>query len=459
MFFDSVRNKKIALIGAGVSHHELIMLFLQKGLDVTVCDKKTREQLGEAAVRYENHGAKLSLGDDYLEAIFDADIIFRTPGMYFNHPALIKAREKGIAVTSEMEVFFDLCPCKTIAVTGSDGKTTTTSIIADILEKDGKAVHKGGNIGKALLPLIESIKPSDVAVVELSSFQLQSMRKSPDTAAVTNISPNHLDVHGTMREYTDSKKNILLHQNAFGKAVLNLGNEYHAELSDCVRGKVVYFSRKSIPDCGAYLDTESGMLCFNNYGKHEKIVRISEIKLPGVHNIENYLAAIAAVWGDVSVEAIVKTAKEFGGVEHRIEFVRELNGVKYYNDSIATSPTRTIAGLNSFNQKLIVIAGGYDKKLSYEPLAEPINNNVKLLILLGATADAIEKAVKDYSSYSPAQCRIIRVASLEEAVLTAKENAASGDIVTLSPASASFDLYVNFEERGRHFKRLVEQLT
>ncbi len=456
-FFNDIKNKKIAFIGTGVSHNDLIKMFLSKGLNVTVCDKKNKEQLGEIADIFVEMGAKLSLGENYLDEIFNCDVVFRTPGMYYNNPILTKARKKGIAVTSEMEVFFDLCPCKIYGVTGSDGKTTTTTLISEFLQGEGKTVHKGGNIGRALLPVIESIKPDDCAVVELSSFQLISMRKSPDVAVITNISPNHLDVHGTMEEYIDSKKNLILHQNAFSKTVLNLDNDETNKLSDLVRGSLIKFSRKSIPEYGAFLD-DQGRLCFNDYGKTDIIVHMDDIRIRGIHNTENYLTAISAVYGEVSKYTIVNVAKNFNGVEHRIEFVREIDGVKYYNDSIATSPTRVIAGLNSFNQKLIVIAGGYDKKIPYEPLGEPVNNNVKLLILLGATADKIEKAVKDYPGYSEDTCRIIRVSTLEEAVECAKKNAVSGDIVTLSPASASFDLYRNFEERGHHFKRIVNLL-
>lgn len=456
-FFENIKDKRVAFIGIGVSHNDLIRLFLNKGINIVICDKKAEKDLGEVAKEFRNAGADFSCGENYLDEIFNCDIVFRTPGFYYNNPVLQKARSMGIVITSEMEVFFDLCPCKIYAVSGSDGKTTTTTLIAEFLEKEGKKVYKGGNIGKALLPVIEQINPEDCAVVELSSFQLISMRKSPDVAVITNISPNHLDVHGTMEEYIDSKKNLILHQNAFSKTVLNLDNKPTDDLSCLVRGNLVKFSRKAVPQYGAFLN-DKGVICYNNNGKVDEIIHADEIRIRGIHNVENYLAAISALYGEVSNETIKYVAKNFNGVEHRIEFVRELDGVKYYNDSIATSPTRVIAGLNSFNQKLIVIAGGYDKKIPYEPLAEPINKNVKLLILLGATADKIENAVKNYSGYDEKNCRIIRVKTLEEAVECAKKNAKSGDIVTLSPASASFDLYKNFEERGHHFKNIVNSL-
>ena len=456
-FFNEIKDKRIAFIGTGVSHLDLIKMFLGKSLNVTVCDKKSAEQLGEAYNELKALGAGFSLGENYLDEIFKCDIIFRTPGMYYNSPVLTEARSKGIVVTSEMEVFFDLCPCKIYAVTGSDGKTTTTTLISELLQESGKTVYKGGNIGRALLPLIEQINDDDAAVVELSSFQLISMRKAPDTAVITNIAPNHLDVHGTMEEYIDSKKNLIAHQNAFSKTVLNLDNEATNALSPIVRGRLVKFSRLSVPEYGSFLDN-NGNLCYNDGGKVTVIMNKSDIRIPGIHNVENYLTAIAAVWGEVSTEAMIKVAREFNGVEHRIEFVRELDGVKYYNDSIATSPTRVMAGLNSFDRKLIVIAGGYDKKIPFEPMAKLVNEKVKALILLGITADKIEKAVTGYEGYSEDNLKIYRVSTLEEAVAKARELAVNGDVITLSPACASFDMYPNFEARGNHYKNIVKEL-
>ena len=260
-----------------------------------------------------------------------------------------------------------------------------------------------------------------------------------------------------MEEYIGAKKNLILHQNAFSRTVLNMDNADTNALSAEVRGDLYKFSRTSVPERGTYLDSD-GYLCFTDKGKTERLFHKDEIRIPGMHNVENYLTAIAALHGEVSAEVMLETARSFGGVEHRIEFVRELDGVKYYNDSIATSPVAVNAGLNAFSQKLIVIAGGSDKKLDYNLLAQPINEHVKTLILLGATADKIEAAVKGYKDHSEENCRIIRVNSMEEAVETARKCAVSGDIVTLSPASASFDSYKNFEERGRHYKSIVNSL-
>ncbi|MCR4644247.1 MAG: UDP-N-acetylmuramoyl-L-alanine--D-glutamate ligase [Oscillospiraceae bacterium] len=456
-FFDDMKQKKVAFIGTGVSHTDLITVFREKGIDVTVCDKRSADKFQEVFDKLSGMGVKFILGENYLDSLTDFDVVFRTPGMYFNNPALTKAREAGVVITSEMEVFFDLCPCKIYAVTGSDGKSTSTTLIAEILAAAGKRVHKGGNIGRALLPIIEEIREDDAAVVELSSFQLISMRKSPDVALITNITPNHLDVHGTMEEYTQCKINLIAHQNAFSRTVLNLDNEGTKALAPLVRGRLNWFSRQTTVERGAFL-REDGMLCYTEKGEVTPVVRKEDIRIPGMHNVENFLGVIAALWGDVEIKDIVKVAKEFGGVEHRIEFVRELHGVKWYNDSIATSPTRVLAGLRSFDQKIIVLAGGYDKKIPFEPMAETVCDRVKLLILMGVTAEKIEKAVTGAKNYDPANIRILHASSMEEAVEIAAKEAQRGDIVTLSPACASFDLYPNFEVRGQHFKRLVKEL-
>lgn len=456
-FFNDMQQKHIAFIGTGVSHTELIRLFRKKHIPVTVCDKRSAEQFQEVYDELSELGVNFILGEKYLDSLTEFDVVFRTPGMYYHNPALLQAKNAGVVVTSEMEVFFDLCPCKIYAVTGSDGKSTSTTLISEILSAAGKTVHLGGNIGKALLPVIENIRETDAAVVELSSFQLISMRKSPDTALITNITPNHLDVHGTMEEYISAKTNLIAHQNAFSRTVLNADNDGTKALAPIVRGKLNWFSRKEIPERGTFLRND-GMLCYIENHCITPVVHKDQIRIPGMHNVENFLGVIAALWGEVPVEAFVTVAENFGGVEHRIEFVRELNGVKYYNDSIATSPTRVLAGLNSFQQKLIVLAGGYDKKIPFEPMAETVCEKVKLLILMGVTADKIEKAVTSAENYNPETLKIIHVQSMEEAVQTAFQNAQNGDIVTLSPACASFDAYPNFEVRGQHFKRLVKDL-
>lgn len=457
-FYKWIKGKKIAFIGIGVSHSELIFKTAACGALVTLCDKRKKEQIPEAEM-LSQAGVLLNCGENYLNNI-DADIVFRTPGMYFHHPALKELRQKGVVITSEMEMFFELCPCKIYAITGSDGKTTTSNLIARMLKESGKNVHLGGNLGRALLPICDTISKDDCAVVELSSFQLISMRKSGDVAVITNVAPNHLDVHADMQEYIDAKRNIFAHQNGFGRLILNLDNDITRSMKSEARGKVEWFSYSRPSDflsasgvTGAFLSQDGTINLKDKNGIH-KIMHKSEIKLPGEHNVENYLTAISAVGSEVGSEVIKKVAREFGGVEHRIELVREIGGVRYYNDSIASSPTRTIAGLKSFENKVILIAGGYDKNLSYAPLAPYINDNVKLLITMGDTAEKIENSLKEVDS----DVEIIRVNDMQEAVSIANKRAKNGDVVLMSPASASFDKYKNFEERGKHFKALVNEL-
>ena len=451
-FFRYLKGKTVAFCGVGRTHMPLIELFQEKGAVVSVRDQRPLEKLGENGEILRSLGVELRLGEDYLQDL-NEDIIFRTPGMKYHLPELEEARARGCAVTSELELFFRLCPCKIYGVTGSDGKTTTTSIIAEFLKAQGKTVHLGGNIGKPLLPEIESIAPEDVAVVELSSFQLISMRESPDVAVVTNLSPNHLDVHKDMQEYIDAKKNILLHQGALSRTVLNAGNEITAGFAPEVRGDCWMFRRGAPVERGVWCDGES------IYVHGEKLLEVSQIKIPGWHNVENYMAAIAAVWGDVEPQTIRHVAETFAGVEHRAEFVRELGGVKYYNDSIATSPTRVISGMLSlFPQKILMIAGGYDKHIPFEPLGPAVCDKVKTLILLGSTAQKIQDAVMAAPQYREGCPEILRVETMEEAVAAAAAHAQPGDIVSLSPACAAFDLYPNFEVRGRHFKEIVNKL-
>ena len=454
-FFEQIKGKKIAMCGIGISNTPLILDFLSKGAKVYACDRRSRELIGPIADQIEEAGAELCLGEGYLDNL-EVDIIFRTPGMNFNLPELEAARKKGIAVTSEMEVFFDLCPATVFAVTGSDGKTTTTTLIAKMLEAEGKKVFVGGNIGKPLLPEIENITAEDFVVAELSSFQLISMRKSPDVAVVTNVAPNHLDVHKSMDEYVEAKKNVILHQNAFSRTVLNRDNDITESFRQFVRGQSLGFSMERQLHNGAWLDSK-GYLHMAYRGIDVPVMHKKDITILGDHNVANYLTAIAAVWGYVGVDTIKKVAKEFKGVEHRIEFVKEVNGVKYYNDSIASSPTRTIAGLKAFSQKVHLIAGGYDKHIPFEPMVPYILEKVEKLYLCGNTAEKIEDAVRASLDYKGTP-EIIHCENIEDAVNKAHECAKKGDIVTLSPACASFDAYPNFMARGNHFKELVNKL-
>lgn len=450
-FFENMCGKRVAICGIGTNNTPVVHQFLQAGALVVACDRRSEEELGETAKELRSAGAQLQLGDTYLDCL-DVDLILRTPGMKPYLPQFAAAREKGITVTSEMELFFELCEAPIFAVTGSDGKTTTTTIVAGLLDAGGVKTFVGGNIGRALLPYVHDIRPEDAAVVELSSFQLTGMTQSPHVAVVTNVAPNHLDWHTDMQEYIDAKLNLVSHQTADDRAVLNLDNAITADYSGSCPAPVWQFSRRQRVAKGCWLDEDNNIV-FSENGVDTVVMNAGDIRIPGVHNIENYMAAIAAVWGRVEPEAIRRFAMAFGGVAHRCELVRERNGVRWYNDSIGSSPSRTIAGLKAFSQKVILIAGGYDKHIPYDPLGPVAAETVKAAILMGATAPAIETVIRNHSDMP-----IYRVSGMEEAVKTAAEISGDGDIVFMSPASASFDMYKNFEVRGNHFRDLVKGL-
>lgn len=449
-YVNGLKDKSIAVIGIGVSNLPLIRLLAGEGCDVTACDKRSAQALGDVFGELSLLGVKFKLGEDYLSEL-NFDVIFRTPGL---HPMFLdKAKEQGSLVTSEMEAFFALCPCRIIAVTGSDGKTTTSTLISELLKAEGYKVHLGGNIGKPLLCDVPQMSKDDVAVLELSSFQLHSMVCHPNVSVITNISPNHLDVHPSYEDYQVAKKSIFTGQDVNDRLVLNLDNEITASYADEAISSVSFFSR--------FKDVEAGCCIKDDaiYLNGEKIVDKSDILLPGEHNVENYMAAIAATDGLVSKSSIVSVAKNFGGVEHRIELVRVHKGVRYYNDSIASSPSRTVAGLKSFKEKTILIAGGYDKKIGFEPLAEEAIKSVKALYLCGHTAEKIKNAVESAEGYDASMLPIYVFDDFTETVLAAAASASEGDVVIMSPACASFDKFKNFAERGKRFKEIIGGLN
>lgn len=458
-FIDSLKSKTVMFCGLGKSNMPFLEVLAKNGTDIIAYDGKPSDKIDDSIIEilksYQN--IRCYLADESAWRL-TPDVLVRTPGMNFYSEKIKNMRKENVIVTSEMEIFFDYCPCPIIGITGSDGKTTVTSIIAEILKRDGKTVHVGGNIGKPLLPEIEKISKNDIAVVELSSFQLMSMRRSPELAVITNISPNHLDIHSDMNEYVNAKKQIFLHQNAFSNTVLNYDNAETRKFADEVRGEITFFSFREKLSNGVWKDKDNNIISSEN-GTDKLIMNTDDIKIPGNHNIENYLAAIACVRDIVSKESITETAKEFKGVRHRIEFVREVGSVKFYNDSIASTPTRTISGaLSVFDGSITLIAGGYDKKLTFTELASKINEKVSVLVLLGNTSKKIKNEVQRSKNYNPEKLKIFTAKTMAEAVITAYENSPPGSVVILSPACASFDLYKNFEERGNDFKNLVNKI-
>lgn len=465
---NELQNKKVAFVGMGVANTPCAEFLARYGIKVYACDKRDREYIGkDICDKLENLGVEFSLGESYLDILPDMDVIFRSNGILpFQNPWISECIERGQKVTSEMEIFFKYCPCKIYAVTGSNGKTTTTTLISKMLEKEGKNVYLGGNIGKALMPELETIQENDIAVVELSSFQLLTMGNlinKPDVAVVTNIECTHQDHHINLDEYVDAKRNILIYQNNQQRTVLNadcdysIGNRVQHDMKFDIRGKYFEFSIKHPVDNGAYMDDNTGNIYYCENGNKTLVMNKSDIVIPGSHNIENYCTAICAVWDDVKTETIKNIAQTFGGVEHRIEFVREFNGVKYYNDSIATSPSRVISGLKAFNRKINVIMGGSDKGNDLSEMVPYILKYVKLLVLNGATADKIYNTIISNCEYKNSQIEIIKVETLQEALNVVKEKSTKGDIVSLCPACPAFDQFKTFEYRGKEFKRIVNE--
>lgn len=459
-------GKSVSLLGAGISNMPLAKIASEHALKLTVRDKKSPAELGANAETLISLGAELITGDDYLTDITE-DIVFRSPGIRPDIDGLVEAKKNGSVLTSEMEMFLANRPCPVYAITGSDGKTTTTTITSLLLRagSDGE-VFLGGNIGDPLLHRLPLMKESDCAAVELSSFQLMTVDAYIDVAAITNITPNHLNWHTDMDEYIAAKKNILKN---VGRAVLNYDNAITREIAFEMQKTpvpVTFFSLAPLPD-GLLRDIDSAVWledgvicsCFPEDGNC-KIMNRSDIRLPGMHNTANFITAVAVTYGKVSAEAIRETARTFGGVEHRLEFVGEKDGVAYINGSIDSSPTRTAAALSALEgRSIVLIAGGCDKNIPYAPLADAVySSGVHTIVLTGETAPKIKAALTEHELYGKRELAIIENSDFDAAVYSARDAAKEGDTVLLSPASTSFDRFKNFEERGRHFKELVHKI-
>ncbi len=456
-FNNYIRNRRVALLGIGVSNISLIDYLHKHNAEVTLFDKREEDKIDKTIIeKVKDYGMKLSLGNDYLERLKHFEIIFRSPSIRPDIPEIISELEKGAILTSEIELVVEMCPGTVIGVTGSDGKTTTTSLIYEILSQSGKKCYVGGNIGIPLFPKLEEMREDDFVVLELSSFQLMTMKISPQIAVITNITPNHLDIHKSYDEYIEAKTNIFKYQDRTGILITNYDDEIARNLAKRANGKVIYFSSKEKIPTGIIID--DGVIKISEDGLRRHVLNTKNLNLRGMHNYENVCAAIGATKTITSVENQAKAIKEFRGVEHRLEFIRKIDDIKWYNDSIGSSPTRTIAGLNSFDEKIVLIAGGYDKHLDYEPIAKPIVQKVSSLILMGQTAEKIEKVVREELKIQGKTMNIYRVNTLEEAARTAKRIAKLGEIVLLSPASASFDMFKDFAERGNKFKQIVQEM-
>ena len=476
-FNKKLRTSKIAIIGLGVSNIPLIKYLKKLNADIVVFDKKGIEKIDNNIIKYLRENNIIgNFGEKSLENLKGFDIIFRSPSCRPDTQEILDEKKRGALITSEIEMVVKLCPGKVIGITGSDGKTTTTSLVYEILKKANYNCYIGGNIGTPLFDKLPEMKKEDIIVLELSSFQLMDMDVSPNIAVITNITPNHLDIHKSYEEYIEAKKNIFKFQKADDILVLNYNNEIVKNFEKEAKSKVIFFSKESKLENGVMLNDD--IIKYAENGIRRQLLNVKDIKLRGRHNYENICTAIAATHTLVDFDIAVEAVKEFTGVEHRLEFVREVNGVKWYNDSIGSSPTRTIAGLRAYDENIVLIAGGYDKHLDYEPLAKPILEKVTTLILLGQTAKKIENAVKNEVEklegeiYEENNYQILKyninkeekviklfiVDSLEDTVKIAYKEAQPKEVVLFSPASASFDMFKNFMERGEKFKSLVNDI-
>ena len=462
-------NKRCQVLGFARSNKPLVELLLSAGAHVTVRDKSEKVLDDAFARSLAAKGAKFMVGDGYLDEL-DGDFIFRSPIFRHDLPEIKAATDKGAKLSSEMELFFEICPCPIFGITGSDGKTTTTTLTHLFLDiekrKSGNRAYVGGNIGAPLLPLVFEMTENDVAVVELSSFQLQTMNRSPARAIITNITPNHLNWHTDMDEYITAKCNICRHEGV-SMLVANAENDVTREIAKNSDLPVTYFSSNKgsyseiVPffkeNCDAIYE-DGGVIYFDNGESREEIVHTADILLPGRHNVENYMAAIAITRGFVTNETVREVAASFCGVEHRLELVREKDGVRFYNSSIDSSPSRTAAALSALPKAPIIILGGEDKNVPFDGLAQDVCTRVKAAVVTGVAAPKILSAIENCPEYDPKRVVVKHIDDFREAVISAAHMAESGDIVLLSPACTSFDHFKDFAERGNCFKEIVNGL-
>jgi len=468
--YQDLRGKTATLLGAGVSNMPLAAYLLSLGMELVIRDKKSIEELGEEAQKLADAGVRFCTGDTYMEDIRET-YLFRSPGFRPDIPQITEAISRGTQLTSEMEFFLAHCPCPVYAVTGSDGKSTTTTIthllLTQGLQGTGHQAFLGGNIGYPLAHRLPMVHPEDRVAVELSSFQLMTIEASFTAAAITNVTPNHLNWHTDMDEYTAAKARIL---SGAKRAVLNWGNTITRKLGEACSVPVTWFSMEPIPTSilrpgdMAITRREDTMVVLHGDGTIQEILRLSDIRLPGIHNAENYMTAIALTWGEVPLSTVRTIASTFGGVEHRLEYVETVDDVNYINSSIDSSPTRTAAALSALGERpIVLICGGYDKNIPFAPLAESVlsNSSVHTLVLTGATSTTIAEAMHAsplWETRVQSGFRLQIEPCFDKAISLAASLAVPGDTVLLSPACASFDVFPNFEVRGHHFKKLVQTL-
>jgi UDP-N-acetylmuramoylalanine--D-glutamate ligase len=458
------------VLGLGTEGRALCRYLRRHGVAVLACDRQPPEALAAVIEELRPLGVEFHLGPDYLSRLSEAEAIYRSPGIPLSRPEIQAAAAAGIPISSQIKLFFDLCPAPVIGVTGTKGKGTTTVLIAEMLRDGPRRVFVGGNIGAPPIDYLEELTPEDLVVLELSSFQLQDLHRSPHVAVVLNITSDHLDYHGTREEYLRAKQSIVRHQTAADVAVVNADYPEAAHFADLTPARVLFFSRQGAVVPGVYVEQEQ--LWLHLEGSRQRLCAVSEVRLRGRHNLENLAAALAAARTmGAAWDRLRQVARTFPGLEHRLEPVGEIDGVSFYNDSFSTTPETTIAALQSFTEPLLLIAGGSDKGADFTALGEEIvRRPVKRLVLIGDTAGRIEAAVRAALERQGKQGQdgateaagnrgpevVYGGRTMEEIMAAATATAAAGDVVLLSPACASFGLFQNYKDRGQQFKAWVQ---
>jgi len=446
------KDKKIAILGLGEENVALTNFILEKGaLDVTLLDEKTEQELTGFLSRIQSQDIKTKFGENYLQNLSDFELVFRTPGIHYLHPEIQLAQKNGTEISSQTKLFFSLCPCPIVGVTGTKGKGTTSTLIYKILKAGGKDVFLGGNIGNAPIEFLNELESDSLVVLELSSFQLQDLKQSPHIGVVLNISSDHLDVHKSNEEYIEAKTHIIAHQNKEDFACINADYLTSVELATQTEAQVYWFSRNKSIDQGVWVKDKEEII-WQEDRLQEVIIKTKEIFIRGEHNWENVSAAILATkLLNIPNRIIAEEVRNFPGLEHRLEFVVEHRGVKYFNDSFSTNPDTAIAAIKSFTEPILLIAGGSEKHADYKELGKAIDqSNVKTVILIGETGPRIKSEIKNPNIELISNCQ-----NIDEVIKTAQTKAVTGDIVLLSPASASFDWFLNYKDRGKKFKDAI----
>jgi len=452
-------GKRVTILGGARQGQAAARWLAHHGASVTVNDRRTAEQMAAARSALDDTPVTWVLGSHPVEILDTTDIVCRSGGVPLDNPIVVEAARRGIPLTNDTQVFMETVPCQTVGITGSSGKTTTTTLVGQMAKTAfGDKVYVGGNIGDPLLNYVDKMKPDDLAILEISSFQLEQMTLSPNVATVLNITPNHLDRHNTMEAYTAAKQRILNFQATGDTAILCREDPGSWRLRGKVNSRLISFGFGHIPgkQDGSFLS--DGILHLRKRGVEIPLLRRDQIQLRGEHNVMNALAAFAIGYAaGLPLDAMREAAEDFRAVAHRLELVREWNGAKWYNDSIATAPERTMAAIRSFTEPIVLLLGGRDKNLPWEELAALVHERVERVVIFGEAAEKIAAALEQ--AHGPLQKTVERCKDLEEAVQAAARVTEPGEVVLLSPGGTSFDQFRDFEERGEAFRKWVSELS